>query len=61
MRRGPYGGHMQRREFITLLGGTVAAGRTRATAGDAGGWVYQRGFCQKLHAAIGRHDVLHCK
>ena len=25
MRRGPYGGHMQRREFITLLGGTVAA------------------------------------
>ena len=25
MRVGPYGGHMQRREFITLLGGTVAA------------------------------------
>ena len=25
MRRGPYGGHMRRRKFITLLGGTVAA------------------------------------
>ena len=41
---------MQRRKFITLIGGARQHGRSLRvrTAGDAGGWVYQRRFCQGL-------------
>ena len=37
MRRGPYGGHMQRRQFIALLGGaaTLAASGARTKSGSA--------------------------
>jgi hypothetical protein len=40
---------LKRRSFITLLGGVAARG-TRAADGNAGDWIYQRGFARVMRA-----------